>query len=425
MDPGKDPKKFTEYLVTRLKYVIKIKSISIDNKVFAMHYRLTTTLFIILGSLVGINQFFGKPIACIKSVAGDAKVEQGVIENYCWIEGTFILPRAIIESMDREETDGGRHEYAHPGINTYNEQKPPDEILETTYYQWVPIVLFFQSLCFLVTHIIWKEWEGGTQKSIVNNLFMSVYKKQELLKHQKSLIEFLYINRGKKNGYAFRYFICEILNLAHVFFQYAFINWFVGGHYWTYGINVLLGVRPNPMIRTFPTMTKCRFHKFGPSGDVQRYDNLCILPINIMNEKGYLIIWYWLLILGIFSAIAVVYKLLVIVFPFTRYYLLHKFNRLVPPKAFHTVLQQVSYGDWFLLYLLSKNLDPFHYRDIMIQLADRIDQEATGQVKKTQPILDEEVPEATGKVKKGRSLLDEEVQGAHSLDTPDDTETSI
>jgi hypothetical protein len=387
MDPGR----FKDYLITRIKYVIKIKYVSIDNKVFAMHYRVTATLFLILGALVGITQFFGKPIACIKSVAGDAKVEQAVIENYCWIEGTFILPRAILESIEREEIDGTRNEYAHPGIDTYNEERkgPPDEILETTYYQWVPIVLFFQSLSFFITHLLWKQWEGGTQRTIVNNLFKTIYKKQDILKHQNALIEYLYINRGKNNAYAFRYFICEILNVVHVVIQYAFINWFLGGYYWSYGINVLKGVRPNPMIRVFPTMTKCRFHKFGPSGDVQKYDNLCILPLNILNEKGYLIIWYWLLILGIMSSIAVVYKCLVIGFPASRYYLLHTFNRMVPSKSFYTVLDKVSYGDWFLLYLLSKNLDPFHYRDVVIQLADRLDQDRTGSAKKIRSLLDE------------------------------------
>ena len=379
MDPGR----FKDYLMTRIKYVIKIKDISIDNKIFAMHYRLTATLFLVMGALVGITQFFGKPIACIKGIAGDAKVEQSVIENYCWIEGTFILPRAIIESMEREERDfGARNEYPHPGVTNYNERRPPDEILETTYYQWVPIVLFFQSLSFFITHLLWKKWEGGTQKNIVNNLFKTVYKKQDILKHQNSLIEYLVLNRGKNNAYAFRYFICEVLNLAHVFIQYSFMNWFLGGHYWAYGLNVLKGTKPNPMMKVFPTMTKCRFHKFGPSGDVQKYDNLCILPLNILNEKGYLIIWYWLLVLGIFSAVAVLYKLLVIGFPNSRYYLLHTFNRMVPPKAFNIVLDKVSYGDWFMLYLLSKNLDPFHYRDVIIMLSDRLEHERYGSSKR-------------------------------------------
>jgi ABC-type phosphate/phosphonate transport system ATPase subunit len=32
-------------------------------------------------------------------------------------------------------------------------------------------------------------------------------------------------------------------------------------------------------------MTKCTFHKFGASGDIETHDALCILPLNIFNEK--------------------------------------------------------------------------------------------------------------------------------------------
>ena len=32
-------------------------------------------------------------------------------------------------------------------------------------------------------------------------------------------------------------------------------------------------------------VTKCTFHKYGPSGTVTRHDGLCILALNIINEK--------------------------------------------------------------------------------------------------------------------------------------------
>ena len=37
-------------------------------------------------------------------------------------------------------------------------------------------------------------------------------------------------------------------------------------------------------------MTKCTFHKYGPSGTVTRHDGLCILALNIINEKVGIII---------------------------------------------------------------------------------------------------------------------------------------
>lgn len=32
-------------------------------------------------------------------------------------------------------------------------------------------------------------------------------------------------------------------------------------------------------------MTKCMFQKFGPSGTIEKLDALCVLGMNIINEK--------------------------------------------------------------------------------------------------------------------------------------------
>ena len=60
------------------------------------------------------------------------------------------------------------------------------------------------------------------------------------------------------------------------------------------------------MIYVFPRMTKCTFHKFGTSGNIEKHDALCILPLNIVNEKIYIFIWFWLLILGFLTFLILV-----------------------------------------------------------------------------------------------------------------------
>ena len=40
------------------------------------------------------------------------------------------------------------------------------------------------------------------------------------------------------------------------------------------------------MAAVFPRVAKCSFYKFGSSGTMQTHDTVCILPVNIMNEKG-------------------------------------------------------------------------------------------------------------------------------------------
>ena len=43
----------------------------------------------------------------------------------------------------------------------------------------------------------------------------------------------------------------------------------------------------------FTVMFQCTFHKFGTSGEVEKHDALCLLPLNIVNEKVYIFLWFW------------------------------------------------------------------------------------------------------------------------------------
>ena len=49
----------------------------------------------------------------------------------------------------------------------------------------------------------------------------------------------------------------------------------------------------DPMAKVFPKVTKCSFHKYGPSGTIEIRDGLCVLPLNIINEKIYILLWFW------------------------------------------------------------------------------------------------------------------------------------
>ena len=63
--------------------------------------------------------------------------------------------------------------------------------------------------------------------------------------------------------------------------------------------------REDPMSRVFPKMTKCSFHKFGPSGTVEKFDGLCVLPLNIINEKIYLFLWFWFILVTVLSLLQI------------------------------------------------------------------------------------------------------------------------
>jgi hypothetical protein len=126
-------------------------------------------------------------------------------------------------------------------------------------------------------------------------------------------------------------------------------------------------------IKVFPRLTKCTFHRYGSSGDVQKHDAMCILPINIVNEKIYIFLWFWFYFLAIISLIALIYRVVTIVVSQARFYVLHSRCRTVNGDALHSVINQCKIGDWFILDLLSKNLDPMNYKDLIMDFYKRLE----------------------------------------------------
>lgn len=72
------------------------------------------------------------------------------------------------------------------------------------------------------------------------------------------------------------------------------------------------------MVAIFPRMTKCTFHKYGASGSLQKHDALCVLALNILNEKIYIFLWFWLIVLAVMSGIVLLYSSALVVLPSVR-----------------------------------------------------------------------------------------------------------
>merc|ERR1712228_1048482 len=98
----------------------------------------------------------------------------------------------------------------------------------------------------------------------------------------------------------------------------------MGGAFFTFGLEVIAFAerdqedRLDPMIYVFPRMTKCTFHKFGTSGEIEKHDAMCILPLNIVNEKIYIFIWFWFLVLGFLTILVIAYRVLIVFSPRIR-----------------------------------------------------------------------------------------------------------
>merc|ERR1719270_1817756 len=82
---------------------------------------------------------------------------------------------------------------------------------------------------------------------------------------------------------------------------------FLGGQFTRYGTEILaisdqpLEERTDPLNKVFPKVTKCTFHKYGPSGTVENKDGLCVLANNIINEKIYIFLWFWFITIAVLA----------------------------------------------------------------------------------------------------------------------------
>lgn len=100
--------------------------------------------------------------------------------------------------------------------------------------------------------------------------------------------------------------------------------------------------RTDPMISVFPRVTKCTFHKFGPSGSIQTHDALCILALNILNEKIFIFLWFWLILLSAMSGLSLLYSSMVIVLPGVRETILKRRFRFGAPGGVASLIRKTQ-----------------------------------------------------------------------------------
>lgn len=181
------------------------------------------------------------------------------------------------------------------------------------------------------------------------------------------------------NAYALRYWFCEVLCLVNVIGQLYLMDRFFEGEFMSYGLRVMAfsetaqEERADPMVYVFPRVTKCTFHKYGPSGTIQKHDSLCVLPLNIVNEKTYIVIWFWFMILATLLTLLILYRIAIIALPSLRPKLLWAKNRMVDRDVANALTKKTDLGDWWVVYMLAKNMDPIIFKEVITELAKKLE----------------------------------------------------
>jgi len=345
----------------------KLEDPSTEGFVNRLHFRVTVLLFLICSILVTCLEWVGNgsKISCVMEGAVDSwTIPQNVINTYCYVMTTFTLPK-------HEDSNIGS-ESAHIGVGPYNPIE--DETSHKAYYQWVPFVLFLQGCFFYIPHLMSKAWEGGKVRNIIAGLNRVNLLKEERNQKEQILANYIVESLHTHNFWALKMLLVEFLNLINVVAQIYFIDAFLGGEFSTYGMEVVRFLeadpeqRIDPMATVFPRVTKCSYFKYGPSGTVQTHDAICVLPVNIVNEKIYVLIWFWLIILSGLTVLSVMYHIFVLVTPPVTKMILRSRSMYQSDVPLEEVCQYMEMGDLKLLLILSKNMEPLVFGEFVREL---------------------------------------------------------
>ena len=180
-------------------------------------------------------------------------------------------------------------------------------------------------------------------------------------------IDYLFAYWNHHILYCTSFFTCELLNFVNVIGQIFFIDLFFDGDFIKYGSRVIADSKIHPddrmmdpmtrvtlnfqvltsnhqsthnfvltyeslftcvplLLQLFPKVTKCSFPIYGASGTLQNFDAMCILPVNMLNEKIFIFLWFWLFIVATLTAIALLFRLATLLSSSFRLYLLKRQN---------------------------------------------------------------------------------------------------
>lgn len=303
---------------------------------------------------LSMRQYFGEPIECLNR---SQDISQQLLQNYCWLEGSF----SVVDSTGRTAVG---ESVAYPGVKTLSESAG-ERKQQHKYYQWVYFILIIQSIMFYVPKYLWKAKEAKRLKMLICHLSQRNIKDYSEL-DRKKLTQDVFDSILISSDYFFFFFFCEFLYYIHLIMQMWFVNIFLSGQFLRLGYEWLLHSSDggqDPLIRVFPRFTKCTFHKYGYSGSLEASDALCFLSLNIVNEKIYVVLWFWFGFLFIITSLGLINRILIVLFPKYRYFKLQKQAPSTDKKILKRLCNRV--GNWFILYYISSYMKPSHFRDLI------------------------------------------------------------
>uniref|UniRef100_A0A914ZLU6 Innexin n=1 Tax=Parascaris univalens TaxID=6257 RepID=A0A914ZLU6_PARUN len=317
-----------------LYFVKKVGFRHDDDLADRLHYFITSNALIVAASICTYKTFDSSALECM-TPSSFPKSWITYAENYCWAQDTYYVQPDVHVASIRED-----------------ERYTPERQL--SYYKWVPFFLLLEAALFRLPSIFWKYLSmssgirihevvekamdpGNMEESNKErNIEALTRHMQNALKFHRRILKrhievhktFKFLNiRYSAFFISLMYLVTKALYLINVILQLYILNKFLRtDKYQWYGIGVIQDILSGSEWGSsgyFPRVSLCDF-TVRQVGNIQRYSVQCVLVINMFNEKIFVLLWFWFMILTVCTIFSFLYWFILLTFPcFSRWFISH------------------------------------------------------------------------------------------------------
>ncbi|CAI4230039.1 unnamed protein product [Auanema sp. JU1783] len=278
-----------------------------DSGMDRLNYYYSSMVILFCSLTITAKQYVGAPLQCWVPAQFTHAWEQ-YAENYCFVYNTY---------------------WVKPGENVPQsvEERVAQQLI---YYQWVPFLMGLEAAFFYFPALFWGQTSNKSGLNIVNIVETAQKAEQEdetsrrkkvdiivghirdSIKLQKvrsrgSNLVMRLMNLGKLDGcyIANLYTLTKMFYVLNLIGQFLMMNKFLGqnNHWWGFHIlsDILAGTDWE-LSGNFPRIAMCDF-QVRVLGNLQRYSIQCVLSLNMFNEKIFLFLYWWFVLVGVFTLV--------------------------------------------------------------------------------------------------------------------------
>ena len=346
------------------KYLFKSKTdkINVSNATFTMAKLMSAVLmgcFVLTAS----KQFFGDPIRCHK----DSPVPSvQVFESHCFMEETYTI--ASNKCNNKDFYDRTIHD-----CNSFKAQKAHlyEDTVFHSYYRWVPHVLLLQAIICYLPWYFWQQAEGGKVRKLLAGLSTDPLTKTSVEAQVASLGDFLLNHRGWFNTAALKLLLCQTASFLFSLGQLFIIDLFLGRRFLSLGSNIFSYTKLRvALVEAFPRVVMCSMDHYGMTDATDvTISGFCTLPLNIVNEKIYLVLWFVFLAHAILSMLQLIRQASLLVISFRSFLTPSLTSSKITQHQLRQLLLKATFGDTVLLQLIAANCDSSQFAALVQLLA--------------------------------------------------------